>query len=138
MINKILFFTLSNFGDVILTLPVLDVLRAKYPQASITVMVGPHASEIFRDNPHIHNLIIYNKYAKFREKIQLFFQLKKECFDLVVDLRNTLFGALLPAGFRTSPFMHIPSYIRHMRERNLYRLSNALREKLFTDEWNYR
>ena len=38
---KILFITLSNLGDVILSLPVLDALKERYPQAKITVMVGP-------------------------------------------------------------------------------------------------
>ena len=129
MINKILFITLSNLGDVILTLPVLDALRTKYPHALITVIVGPRPFEIFRNNPYIHKLIIYNKYAPLREKIELFFQLKKERFDVVIDLRNTLFGALLPTRFRTSPFLCMPSGLRHMKERNLYRLSRALRQK---------
>ncbi|MFH1577700.1 MAG: glycosyltransferase family 9 protein [Candidatus Omnitrophota bacterium] len=126
MINKILFFTLSNFGDVILTLPVLDVLRENYPDAKITVIVGPRALEIFKDNPHIHNLIVYDKYARLREKTRLFFDLAKQGFDLVVDLRNTLFGALLPAQFRTSPFLSMPKGLRHIKERNLYRLIKAL------------
>jgi len=129
MINKVLFFTLSNFGDVILTLPVLDALRASYPNAKITVMVGPRAAEIFKNTPYIHDFIIYNKYATLREKIRLFSQLKKEHFDVVIDLRNTLFGALLPARFKTSPFLRIPSDIQHMKTRNLYRFRMALRQK---------
>lgn len=126
MVKKILFFTLSNFGDVILTLPVLDVLRQKYPEAEITVMVGPRPSEIFKNNPYINNLIIYDKYAPLREKIRLFFQLKKQNFDVVIDLRNTLYGALLPSRFKTSPFLSVPRHIRHMKEQNLYRLKKAL------------
>jgi len=129
MIKKILFFTLSNFGDVILTLPVLDVLRVNYPDSKITVMVGPRAAEVFGNNPYIHNLIIYDKYAPLRKKMQLFFQLKKGRYDLVIDLRNTLFGALLPVRFRTSPFLRIPPHIRHMRQKNLYRLMAALRHR---------
>ena len=127
MISKILFITLSNIGDVILTLPVLDYLRENFPQAKVTVMVGPRAKEIFEANPYIHKLIIYDKYMPLRQKIKLFFLLKKEHFDLVVDLRNTLYGALLPARFRTSPFLRIPSNIKHMKERNLYRLYRALK-----------
>ena len=126
---RILLVRPGALGDVILTLPVLDALRAEYPQALITVMVGPRASEVFKDNPYIEKLIIYNKYAQLRYKIRLFSQLKKEHFDLVVDLRNTLYGALLPARFRTSPFLRMPAYIRHMREKNLYRLMRALRQK---------
>jgi len=127
-INKVLFFTLSNFGDVILTLPVLDALRAEYPNALITVAVGPRAAEVFGNNPYINDLIIYDKYAPLKEKIKLFFRLKKEHFDLVVDLRNTLYGALLPARFRTSPFLRMPSGIRHMKQRNLYKLRMALKQ----------
>ena len=127
--KRILFITLSNFGDVILTLPVLDALRTNYPDALITVIVGPRPWEIFRNNPYIHKLIIYNKYAPLREKIHLFFQLRKEHFDVVIDLRNTLFGALLPTQFRTSPFLRLPSGLRHMKEQNLYRLKRALRQK---------
>ncbi|MFH0913645.1 MAG: lipopolysaccharide heptosyltransferase II [Candidatus Omnitrophota bacterium] len=126
-VNKILFITLSNMGDVILTLPVLDSLRDNFPQAEINVMVGPRAKEVFENNPYIHRLIIYDKYAPLRQKIKLFFVLKRECFDLVVDLRNTLYGALLPVRLRTSPLLRIPGHIRHMKERNLYRLYRVLK-----------
>lgn len=127
MVNKILFITLSNIGDVILTLPVLDVLRERFPQAKITVMAGPRSKEIFEGNSCIGKLIVYDKYSRLREKIRLFYDLKKEKFDVVIDLRNTLYGALLPARYKTSPFLCIPSGIRHMLMRNLYRLQKALR-----------
>ena len=129
MIEKILFITLSNFGDVILTLPVLDALRAEYPDAQITAMVGPRAAEIFKNNPYLARLIIYDKYAPLRKKMRLFFELAREGFDLVIDLRNTLYGALLPAKYRSSPFLYMPSHIRHMKQRNLHILTKALRHK---------
>jgi ADP-heptose:LPS heptosyltransferase len=48
-IRKILFITLSNIGDVILTLPVLSGLKKKFPEASIDVVVGPrHMSGFLR------------------------------------------------------------------------------------------
>jgi ADP-heptose:LPS heptosyltransferase len=112
-INKVLFITLSNIGDCILTLPVLDLLRENFPQAEITVMVGPRPKEIFAGNPYIHRLVVYDKYAGLKEKIRLFRELKQEKFDLVIDLRNSLFGALLPAKNKTSPFLVIPRQIRH-------------------------
>jgi len=46
-------------------------------------MVGPRPKEIFQDNPKIDRLIIYDKYAKLRDKIRLFNELKKEGFDIV-------------------------------------------------------
>ena len=41
---NILVVTLSNFGDVIMTTPVIMALVCKYPEARITVVVGPRAS----------------------------------------------------------------------------------------------
>ncbi|MFH1641253.1 MAG: lipopolysaccharide heptosyltransferase II [Candidatus Omnitrophota bacterium] len=126
-IKKILFITLSNIGDVILTLPILDYLKSNFPSSKITVMVGPRAKEILENNPYIDRLIIYDKYSRLKNKIRLFEELKKERFDLVVDLRNTLYGALLPASYRTSPFLRVPRHIRHMKDSNLYRLQKALK-----------
>ena len=122
MVNKILFITLSKIGDVILTLPVLDYLRENFAQSKITVMVGPRPKEIFQNNPYIDRFISYDKHSRLRDKINLFNELKKERFDMVIDLRNSLFGALLPAKFKTSPFLHIPAHIRHMKDRHLYKL----------------
>ena len=124
MINNILFITLSNIGDVILTLPVLDVLRENFPGAKITVLVGPRPKEIFQGNPHINRLIIYDKHSRLKEKIKLFNTLKKERFDMVVDLRNSFLGAFLPAQKKTSPFLVIPKDIKHAKDRHLYRISN--------------
>lgn len=121
MPEKILFITLSNIGDVILTLPSLDYLRMSLPAAHITVMVGPRPKEIFEGNPAVERVIVYDKRSRLREKIRLFSRLKKEGFDAVVDLRNTFFGAFLPARSKTSPFLRLPRGIKHMKERHLYR-----------------
>jgi len=120
-VNKILFITLSNIGDVILTLPALDLLKAEFPQAKITVMVGPRPKSVFENSPCVDSLIIYDKYAKLRKKISLFKELKREKFDLVVDLRNTFFGVFLPARYKTPFFLRIPRSVRHMKDRHLYR-----------------
>ena len=125
--TKILFITLSNFGDVVLTLPVLDTLRSYFPQNEITVVADVRVKEIFENNPAIRHFIIFDKTATLREKIALFFRLKAEGFDIVIDLRNTLYGALLPARFKTSPFLKVPAFIVHMKDRNLFRLRMALR-----------
>lgn len=89
-------------------------------------MAGPLAKEIFEGNPFIHKFIVYDKYAPLPGQIKLFFALRKEGFDLVVDLRNTLFGALLPAHFRISPFLRLPGSIRHKKEQYLYRMQKAV------------
>jgi len=117
---KILFITLSNIGDCILTLPVLDALRQKYPQGRFTCLVPPRPKEIFVNNPAIEKVVIFDKHARMMEKIKLFFSLSKEGFDEVVDLRNSFFGAFLPVKKRSSPLRIIPRRLRHMKDRHLY------------------
>ncbi len=120
---KILFITLSNIGDCILTLPVLDCLRQKYPQALVTCLVPARPREIFINNPVVHDLIVFDKHAKLIDKIKLFFSLSQENFDMVVDLRNSFFGAFLPVSKKSlfwSPLRRIPAKIKHMKEKHLF------------------
>jgi heptosyltransferase-2 len=123
---KILLITLSNIGDVILTLPVLDSLKEHFPHADITVMVGPRPKGIFEKNPYIYRLVVYDKHSKVREKIKLFYKLARQNFDLIIDLRNTFFGAFLPAKNRVSPFLSIPENIEHVGSRHLYKIKDLL------------
>ncbi|MFH0762820.1 MAG: lipopolysaccharide heptosyltransferase II [Candidatus Omnitrophota bacterium] len=124
MVNKILFITLSNIGDCILTLPLLDSLCEKFPEAGITVICGERPKEVFEGNPRIEHIIIYRKHSGIKENFRLFLRLRKEKFDAVIDLRNSLFGVLLPAKYKTPAFLRIPEGIMHMGERHLYKIQN--------------
>jgi heptosyltransferase-2 len=117
---KILFITLSNIGDCILTLPVLDALRQKYPEGKITCVVPARPAEIFKNNPAVDKVVIFDKKTSLWNKITLFSSLSKEKFDLVIDLRNSFFGAFLPAKERSSPFRFIPRELKHSRDRHLF------------------
>ena len=120
---KILFITLSNIGDCVLTLPVLDLLRQKYPLAKITCLVPKRPGEIFINNPAVSSVIIFDKYAKLIDKIRLFFNLSRKNFDLVVDLRNSFFGAFLPVKKKNlflGPLRRIPVKIKHMKDKHLF------------------
>ena len=117
---KILFITLSNIGDCILTLPVLDALRNAYPKALISCLVPERPKEIFVNNPAVEKIIVFNKHARLTDKIKLFISLSKERFDIVIDLRNSFFGAFLPARKRSSPLRFIPGKFKHMKDRHLF------------------
>jgi len=120
-INKILFISLSNIGDAILTLPVLDALIERFPEANVAVITGPRPKEIFENNPRINKVILYDRRAPAKEKIRLLRCLRKDGFDMVIDLRNSMLGVLLPAKYKTSPFKGIPASISHMKDRHLFR-----------------
>ena len=123
-IKRILVITLSNVGDIILTTPVIATLAKEFPSSRIDVMSGPKGREIFERDPRISKFIIYDKHMPIAEKRRLQLKLKALRYDLVVDLRNTLFGLLLGPKFRTSTIQHFPSTIIHSIDRHLYRLKS--------------
>jgi len=123
---KILFITLSNIGDCLLTLPALDILRQNIHHPRIAVICSPRAEGIFANNPHIENVITYDKRAGVKEQIKLYQHLKKAKFDVIVDLRNTFMSAILPARYKTSPFLNIPKDIVHMKDRHIFKVKALL------------
>ena len=124
-VKKVVFITLSNIGDVILTLPSLDYLKDKFKSASFTVLSGPNASKLFSNDPRIKENIVYDKHASFREKFFLFNRLRRERFDVIIDLRDTVFRWLSPAQFKNPYIIKVPDSIRHLRLRHLYKTQAA-------------
>jgi len=121
-IKRILVITLSNIGDIILTTPVIRALSKEFHGSRIDVMVGPNGKDIFDKDPRIFKLVVYDKRISIAEKRRLQLKLRKLKYDLVVDLRNTVFPLLLAPKYRTSPIQSFPKDIVHKKERHLYRL----------------
>jgi len=87
-IKKILFITLSNIGDVILTTPTLEALHSKFPNATFDI-VGDKRSEIlFKYCPYIDNFYQKNKELGWFGVLVLIKKLRKKKYDLAVDLRS--------------------------------------------------
>jgi ADP-heptose:LPS heptosyltransferase len=120
---NILVVTLSNFGDVILTTPVIMALARKYPQARITVVVGPRARSVLQRSPDIHKTVIYDKKASWGKKLKFIAELGKVKYDRVVDLRNTAIPFLVSCKKRTPLFRKFTKV--NMRERHLEMLGTV-------------
>ena len=120
---NILVVTLSNFGDVILTTPVIMALVRKYPAARITVVVGPRAKSVLQRSPDIHEIVIYDKKASFREKLKFIAELRKVKYHRVVDLRNTMIPFLVSCSKKTPLFRKFTKV--NMRDRHLEMLATV-------------
>jgi ADP-heptose:LPS heptosyltransferase len=121
-VKRILFITLSNLGDIILTLPVLDVLSKTFPEAEIDVMSGPQGADLFHPHKDVSNFIRYDKKISFVKKYGLFRELRKKRYDLVVDVRNTVLPFVLGARYRTRAIRHAAGDVPHKRDVHLSRL----------------
>ncbi len=124
-IRSILLISLSNLGDVILTFPVIDILKRDIPRAHLSVVVGPKAQPLLNGNPYIKKVYIFDKNRSGLQKLSWLISLQKKKFDLVVDLRNTAIPFLILARYRTPPqFGNFKTM--HMKTKHLNRLRSIL------------
>lgn len=92
---RILFITLSNIGDVILSTVLLDRVLASHPEATVDVVVGKGAASLFEGLENIGQVYPVIKKKRHGHYIGLWKQLRSEKYDIVIDLRTPLLGRLL-------------------------------------------
>lgn len=98
--RRILFITLSNIGDAVLTTPALEALHQGFPQASIDLVADSRSSLVFAHCPYRGSIFHKNKKTGWRGLIKLIYQLRRTRYDLVVDLRTDGLAYLLRARKR--------------------------------------
>ena len=59
--SRILVFQTAFLGDVILTLPLVQIIHREFPAAEIDVVTTPAAVGILRNHPAVHRTISYDK-----------------------------------------------------------------------------
>ncbi|MBI4549210.1 MAG: lipopolysaccharide heptosyltransferase II [Ignavibacteriae bacterium] len=127
-------------GDVILTLPLLQVLKRSYPTSIIDFLVAPRAAGLVKDHPAINEIIVYDK-RDAESGIQGLFrkvsQVRERNYDLALIPHRSLRSASLAwmariprrIGFHTSAgrflLTHTVRYTHSLHEvdRNLALLS---------------
>jgi len=119
--KRILVVSMTNIGDVVLTCPVIDILRRDFPEAQMDVVTGPKAVSLFSDNPNFR-IKVYDKKASLKNKFAWFLDLYKEHYDGVVDLRRTMLALLLSPRFATPAVFYNDRKELHKKDAHLYRL----------------
>jgi len=105
---NILIIKLSAVGDVVHSLPFLEVLRDRFPSAMIDWVVEEDASGIVESHPEIDRLIIFprkswlkrfikkGEYIGVGKEVTKFLkELKSKRYDIVVDLQGLLKSGIL-------------------------------------------
>ncbi len=106
--KKILFITLSNIGDAVMTTPVLERLHQLYPDAIIDLVCDPRSSSLFEHCPYRGEIFLKLKKAGKKGLWQLIKQLRQKRYDLIVDLRTDGLSYLLRAKKRLSKWNSKP------------------------------
>lgn len=88
--RKILIIRFSSLGDIILTTPLLKILREKFPEAQIDYITKQNYSEVLINNPNIDSIIAVSNELPFPELKEIKKNIRKVKYDLVIDLHNNL------------------------------------------------
>lgn len=103
--KNILVIQTAFAGDVILTLPLIQVLKENFPVAKISFLCIPGVTQVLENNPCIDEVITYDK-RKSQKGIMQFFGfikfIKSKQFDLIISphrsFRSTMISYLSGVG----------------------------------------
>ncbi len=83
--QKVLIIRFSSIGDIVLTSPLLRAIKAQKPGTQIHYVTKKAYASVLQHNPHIDQLFLLDHSMK-----DLLKQLKKESYDLIIDLHKNL------------------------------------------------
>lgn len=90
----------SAFGDVVQTLPLLPVLRERFPQASVSWVIQDGLADLLEGHPYLDEVIRVERRPSLHSWRGLLRRLKQARFDLVFDLQGLLRTAVMTAATR--------------------------------------
>jgi heptosyltransferase-3 len=100
--QRLLFITLSNIGDLILTTPALLALHAAFPTHRIDVIADARSSALLAACPFLGRLHHRDKRAGLRGLLRLIRALRETRYDAIVDLRTDVIPWLLRGRARAA------------------------------------
>jgi len=113
MNKKILVIQTAFLGDVILSLPMVQMLKKIMPEGSIDYLCIPHTAQVLQNNPYLRNVITYDKHRRgARDFLKTVSRIKGERYDIVICPHRSYRSALLThlsqakvrIGFDINPF----------------------------------
>lgn len=117
-VKKILIISLSGIGDLILFTPALPLVRKKFPDGEISLLVKKkEAKQVIQKNPCIDKVIVFDpQRATLRENLRFYLGMRKQHYDLSL----TVFPSMTALN-------NLSTLAIGARERWVYRTGSALR-----------
>ena len=82
--SKVLFLRPEKIGDMVISLPVFDALRARYPHLKISILASPRNLALIKDDPRFDKIFLYRKWTW--EDFRQLSHIRRERFDCVIDM----------------------------------------------------
>lgn len=133
--NKVLIIQTAFLGDVILATPLIENMHRCFPNAQIDFLLKKGNEALLKEHPILRKSYIFDKSQKRSSLMELIRQIRKEQYDLVINLHRFASSGLITAfsgaketrGFSKNPFSflyskRVPHELRkgkHEVDRNL-------------------
>ena len=109
MKTKFLIIRFSSIGDIVLTSPVVRILKAQFQDAEIHFLTKKRNEDLLIANPHVDKIQLYE--SSLSETIR---SLKLEKYDYIIDLHNNFRSLRVKAALRVKSYSFNKLNIRKM------------------------
>jgi len=90
-VKSILIVRTAYIGDVVMTLPIIKVIKTKFPQARITFLTCHSALPLLENNPHLEAVLAYDPFWFYKTGLRdwwiFLWKLREKRYDLVIEAR---------------------------------------------------
>jgi heptosyltransferase-2 len=96
--RKILVRVPNWVGDAVMSMPALEVVRARFGEAELTVLARPHVADLYTRRVDVNRVIVFQHRGKHQGLgglLRLADGLRREHFDLAVLFQNAFQAALI-------------------------------------------
>jgi len=109
--QKILIIQTAFIGDVILATPLIETLRLQFPNSKIDFLVKNGNQNLLINHPNLNRVLVFDKSKKIKSLLALLMEIRKEKYDLAINLQRFFSSGLLTAfsrakekrGFKKNP-----------------------------------
>jgi len=108
---KILIIRLSSIGDIILTTPIIRVLKQKFPNCTIDFLIKKQFSELVDYHPFINNVYKFDSQNKKFSLRKIKDKIVQENYDLIVDLHKNFRSYYLSIGSGAKKIVRYKKFI---------------------------
>ena len=135
-IHRILIVRNDRIGDVILTLPIAQVLRNYFPSAHIAMLIQRYTAEVVEDSRFVDHIVFYDDGQRSVPMFHLVSTLRRERFDIVFHMRPRFRLALMTwiaripvrvgTGYRWYSFLFNNKVYEHRKDAQFHELEYNL------------
>jgi heptosyltransferase-2 len=98
ILKKTLIVRLSSAGDIVLSSLLIRTLHARFPSARIDFLVKQEYAPLVAHNPHLSQILTFPSGGSWRDLRRFRRVIRREGYDLVIDIHDSLRSRVLCAG----------------------------------------